>query len=238
MKYILLLLLAIGLYGLYSWYRVIQVAKDANLPVFTQPETVLGSGSELRYIAAGDSTAEGVGASSFEKSYTYRLAQHWAQTNSVSYKNVGILGAQTNDILNKQLKDIIDFKPDVITLSIGANDRTHLKSNSYILENYKSIIKQITEQTSATIYITDIPNFTNAKLLPKPFIYYMEQQTRKLNPEIKSLESDRVKIVNIHDFGWSTYPDLSITFAADNFHPNDEGYNNWTNAFLDRIKNP
>lgn len=236
MKYILLVLVLVGGYALYSWYRVISVAKSANLVEFNQPETILGSGVELRYIAAGDSTASGVGASTFEKSYTYQLAQYWAQTNAVSYKNIGKTGTRTNDVLSAQLQQIIDFNPDVITLSIGANDRTHLKTNKQIMANYKSIIGQILEKTSATLYITDAPNFTNAKLLPQPYIFYMEQQTKRLNPEIKKLESDRVKIVNIHDFGWDTYPDLSVTFAADNFHPNDEGYNNWTNAFLSKIK--
>jgi lysophospholipase L1-like esterase len=45
-----------------------------------------------------------------------------------------------------------------------------------------------------------------------------------------------VQIVNIHDFGWDKFPDLSVTYAADNFHPNDDGYQNWANAFLEKIQ--
>jgi lysophospholipase L1-like esterase len=44
-----------------------------------------------------------------------------------------------------------------------------------------------------------------------------------------------VHVVDIHEFGWKNYPDINVTFAKDKFHPSDEGYNNWTKAFLSKI---
>jgi acyl-CoA thioesterase I len=236
MKYLLIILGLAAVYVLFSYGRVVWVVMQGRNPEIKQEDKQFGTGPALRYIAAGDSTAVGEGASSVEKTYAYRLAEHFAKDHTVSYKNIAVTGATTFDVMEKQLMQIIAFEPDVVTISAGANDRTHLKSNSAIYTNLKSIIDILTDRTSAKIYITDIPNFTGAKLLPKPYIWFLESESKKLNPKLKDLETDRVKIVNIHDFGWDQYPDLQVTFAADNFHPNDEGYNNWTNAFMSRIK--
>jgi lysophospholipase L1-like esterase len=104
------------------------------------------------------------------------------------------------------------------------------------LINYKRIINDLAKRTHAVIYITNIPEFRHAKILPKTYRWFLEFQSAKLNPELLKLENDRVKVVNIHDFGWHNYPDIQKTFAADNFHPNDLGYENWTNAFLNKIR--
>lgn len=236
MKYILIVLGLIAAYALFSYGRIVWIVKQGRNPGINQKDEHFGNGPALKYIAAGDSTAVGEGASSVEKTYTYRLAQHLAKDHAVSYKNIAVGGATTAAVITNQLDQIIVFQPDVVTISVGANDRTHFKSNEAIYNNYKKIINALTDKTSAKIYLTDIPNFSGAELLPKPYIWLLESKSKRLNPRLKELENDRVKIVNIHNFGWDQYPDLQVTFSADNFHPNDEGYNNWTNAFLNKIK--
>lgn len=223
-------------YILVSFARVFLVYQLADNPVVHQGFKIFGSGSRIRYMAAGDSTAVGEGASSVENTYTYKLGEALAHGNEVEYQNVAVIGATTDSFIKDQLQQIIDYKPDIVTISIGANDRTHLKSNADILANYKTIIGELVEKTGARIYITDIPSFENASLLPMPFRSFLESRTRTLNPEIMALETSRVRVVDIHDFGWDNYPDITKTFAKDKFHPNDLGYENWTNAFLYKIQ--
>jgi lysophospholipase L1-like esterase len=64
----------------------------------------------------------------------------------------------------------------------------------------------------------------------------LEYKIKSINPELLKLESSRVKIIDIHNFGWDKYPDLSLINSPDQFHLNDEGYINWTNAFLSKIR--
>lgn len=177
----------------------------------------------------------GQGASSVENTYTYRIAKSLSETNTVEYKNIAVRGAQTTDLLEQQLPQIIDFQPDIITISIGANDATHLISQAKIFENYQEIIRKLSTETTAKIYITNIANFNGASLLPYPFIKFIEWRSGKINPAINNLESERVKIINIHDFGWENYPDLSLIYSSDHFHPNDIGYDNWYKAFWDKV---
>jgi lysophospholipase L1-like esterase len=236
MKILYAILILFALYVLIVFVRFKYTLASAHLPNFIQEEKTFGQGSVLTYVAAGDSTAAGVGASSFERSYTYRVAEYLSKSYTVTYKNVGVSGARTNDVIEKQLNAIIQANPDVITLSIGANDTTHLQNRKVIIENVKTILEALTSKTHAQIYVTTVPIVDRAPLLPYPFLKLLAHRINKTNPEILRLENERVHIVDIHEYGWDQYPDIKTTFAKDQFHPNDEGYNNWTNAFLNRIK--
>lgn len=239
MKFLFALATLIALYIAFSVGRIYYYANFSKNPSIQQKDEVFGSeqepkNPELRYIAAGDSTAAGEGASSVEKTYTYKIAQELAKERTVQYKNIAVRGAQTKDVLETQLAQIIEFAPNIVTISIGANDATHLVSEKNILKNYQAIIASLLENTEAQIYITNIANFDGARLLPIPFVQLIEHRSAKINPKIQALETERVKIINIHDFGWSNYPDKQVTYSLDFFHPSDIGYENWTNAFLDK----
>ena len=221
-------------FGLF-WY------KEKHLPLLTTPDQsqkTFGSGPPLRYIAAGDSTAAGVGASNYQTTYPYQIAEYFAKTNTVDYKNIAVPGARTDDVIKKQMQEIVAYNPDVITISIGPNDATHLASNQTIIDNFRIIISSLEKQTHAKIYITDIASFQGAKILPWFYILLLNFRSMQANSKILALQNDRTKIVDIYTFGWDQYPDRSVTFAKDNFHPNDIGYENWTNAFLDSIQKP
>lgn len=236
MKYIFYFLILVVIYALVSYGRILYYAKYSQNPKIEQKNLELGSGPALKYLALGDSTAVGEGASSVEKTYTYKIAEYLGQTFTVSYKNLGVRGAKTEDVLNSQLSAARQLQPDIVTISIGANDNTHLVSKNQIISNYKKIISYLMNETKAKIYITNIPNFTGASLLPWPYIRLLEWRSSSINKALLGMENDRVKIINIHDFGWNTFPDRSVTYSVDHFHPSDAGYENWTNAFLEKIK--
>jgi lysophospholipase L1-like esterase len=235
MKILYGILILLLIYIVIVFVRFKYTLATAHLPEIAQPEKTLGQGPTLTYVAAGDSTAAGVGASATEKSYTYRVAEFFSKTNTVNYKNVGVSGARTKDVITKQMDAIIAYNPDVVTLSIGANNMTHQQNADATLEDIKTILETLTTKTRAKIYVTDVPIVDRASLLPYPYRKLLAFQINKLNAKILKLESDRVKVVDIHTFGWDSYEDINTTFAADKFHPNDEGYNNWTNAFISKI---
>jgi lysophospholipase L1-like esterase len=209
------------------------------LPAIDQSDKTLGSGPTLRYIAAGDSTGVGYGASSLEDTYAYKIAEFLAGNHTVFYKNISVIGNMSQDVLDRQVSQIISYKPDIVTISMGANDATHLVASEKVLENYKTIIEKLEQETTAKIYITDIANFDDATILPWLYYKLIEYRSGMLNPRLLALDDLRVKMIDIHNFGWSKppYNDRGSTYAADHFHPNDLGYRNWTDAFLDKIQN-
>ena len=233
MKYFYLLVGLLAAYVLIVVFRFIYKVNNLPiLPTINHVERTVGSGIPLRYVAGGDSTSVGVGASSVSATYVGQILDNLAKTHEVTFKNVGVSGANTQDLINTQLQQIISFNPDVVTISIGANDATHLLSRAKTLANLKLIISELTSKTTANIYLANTPNFREGKLLPAFYIMLLEYRDFSLNQNIERLETSRVKIANVHDFTFPESSDRAKTFAADNFHPNDTGYRNWTGAFL------
>lgn len=235
MKTVYAILILLLVYGVFTLIRIKYILATADLKPIAQQNQSLGQGRLIRYIAAGDSTAVGEGASSVEQSYTHRIAEFLARSRTVDYKNVGVSGSTTSDVIAGQLNSVVNFNPDIITISIGANDITHLHRPSTIVANLKTIVETLTRQTNAQIYLTNIPIVDRATLLPYPYRKLLEYQVKRTNPQLENLESGRVHVIDIHEFGWDQYSNITSTFAADQFHPNDEGYNNWTSAFLNKI---
>jgi acyl-CoA thioesterase I len=236
MKILYIIAIILGCYILFAVVKFKYTLATAHVPVFAQTDQTLGAGPALKYVAAGDSTAAGEGASKLETAYAYQVALALTAHHQVEYKNVAVRGARTNDVINDQLSKIIAANPDVITLSIGANDFTHLANPTKTLANFKTILDALTQQTHAQIYVTDIPIVDQVTLLPYPYRKFLGYRIAKINPQIKSLETDRVHVVDIHEFGWDQFGSVKETFAADGFHPNDVGYANWAAAFADKMK--
>ena len=236
-KILLILIAIILLYAFFAYIQFASILHYAHNPNIQQMDMTVGNGPLLRYVAAGDSTAVGIGASSVEQTYPYKLAEYFAKTNTVAYSNTAVSGATTADLIKNQLAKIIAYNPDIITISIGANDRTHLFSTTKTINDYKDIITTLTENTHAQIYLTNIPNFYRTELFPWPITPILELKSKTLNTTINLLATQRIHIVPIHGFGWNNFPDISSTYSLDHFHPNNLGYNNWTQAFLSVINN-
>ena len=228
MKILYGILVFIVLYFGFSYARFIYILSRANLPPIEQKDHTAGMGQKIKYIAAGDSTAVGVGASETKNTYTSQIMEYLAESKSVEYRNVAAIGAQTDDMIENQLESIISFDPDVVTISIGANDITHWIPASKIVENYAIIIDRLIQETKAKIYITNVPRLDKAYLLPWPFRQYFDSQAKKANRALLELEKERVEFIDIHS--------VDSINSADQFHPSDEGYKLWSQAFLSKIK--
>src|SRR6266404_4589255 len=113
---ILVILVYLGFEFGAFWYRAKHLP---DLPVPDQSDKTLGNGPTLRYIAAGDSITVGTGASETARTYPYGVLLELSKSNQVVYRNIAVGGFKTGDVLNKQIQQIIDFKPDIVTISIG-----------------------------------------------------------------------------------------------------------------------
>ena len=183
---------------------------------------------------AGDSITQGIGASSVDKTYAYKLAEELGRNYRVVYRNVAKRGSETEDLINKQLQEIISFDPDIIIVTIGGNDLTHVRLESRVLENYKRVVEEISSKTEAKLYIANIPNFTGVSALPSWYVSLISKRAIAINDDVASLESDRVKIVDVHK-EWFKVPRIKDAIAKDGFHANDYGQIFWLDAFFRRV---
>lgn len=227
-KILLAIFIILGMYGIYVFARIKHIVNEAGNTAITHTDAAFGTGPEIRYIAAGDSTAVGIGSQTSDDAYPNIIANALSRSNYVVYKNVAVSGAKTTEFIETQLQQIIDFKPDIITISIGANDQTHLIKNRSVFKNLQFIADRLIKETDAKIYTADIPDFSGVTLLPSWYVKLIEFRTTKFNEQIQTLASDRITIVPIHSLG-------TVELSKDQFHPNKNGYKAWAHTFIDLI---
>jgi lysophospholipase L1-like esterase len=77
----------------------------------------------VTYVALGDSTVAGVGATRPERTYVHRLAARLRTVYPrVRLVNLGVSGTTAADVVASQLPAALQQAPTLVTLSIGPND--------------------------------------------------------------------------------------------------------------------
>src|SRR5437870_3807915 len=106
----------------------------------------------VTYVALGDSTVEGVGASSPELNYVSRIhARLRGVYPAARLTNLGVGGATSADVLLRQLTRAIELRPDLATISIGPNDITGRVPVKTYEKNLETILGRLTRETTAVV---------------------------------------------------------------------------------------
>lgn len=179
---------------------------------------------ELLYVAIGDSAAQGIGASRPDRSYVGQIADELRESTgqSVRVVNLSVSGATTALAVRDQLprfRDIRALRPDVVTVSIGANDIADWNP-----ERFDGNIRSIFAELPLHAVVADLPCF------------HFPQNERKV------AEANRMLRAAAREHGLVVAPLHEATrrqglrgiltqFARDMFHPNDHGYALWAEAF-------
>ncbi|GAA1055960.1 hypothetical protein GCM10017608_13830 [Agromyces luteolus] len=176
---------------------------------------------EILYVALGDSAAQGIGASRPDHSYVGLLARLIRDTTrrTVRVVNLSVSGATTTLAVQDQLPKLAKYRPDVMTVSIGANDIAKWDAEAF-------------EQNLRTIFAA-VPS--HALVADLPFFYFPhnERKVAVANLILRRVAAESgLEVVRLHREtrvrGWRR---IFTHFANDWFHPNDHGYQVWADAF-------
>ena len=192
------------------------------------------SAPQLKYLAMGDSTAAGWGAGSLSATYPYLVAQTLAARGyRVQVRNVAVGGAKAGDI-TAQLPALQTFAPDVITLSVGANDATHFTSPAEFGSAMQTLIAALERSSARSIAVANTPDMFLAPALPLPLSVATARRARAQNAVLPSLVS-RAHIVDLYGHGKLNARVNPDFYAADRFHPGAAGYAKWAPLFAEKL---
>lgn len=176
------------------------------------------------YLALGDSTAQGIGASTPGRSYVGQLADR-IETHlgsPIRVVNLGVSGSTTGlcarDQLPKALK-VLTENPELVTLAIGANDI--------------ALWDPVAFHRNVSQIIDTLPPHTIVAELPCFHLPWNERLVRQANHMVHFIaESRGLRVVPLHEATQQRGVHGILTeFAQDAFHPNDRGYEVWADAF-------
>jgi lysophospholipase L1-like esterase len=187
--------------------------------------------SPFHYVVIGDSTSLGQGAAKQTENYSYQFAQTTLLPKypSIKISNLGVSGAKTIDVLEKQIEPAIALNPDLIMLSLGANDVTGLVSDADFRRNYTTILQKLTT-SKAQVVLLNIPAFSTVPLMWQPYRWLADQRGHQFNQIVVDIGQNypKVKIVDIYN---GTEPEFRLyperNFAQDKYHPSSAGYGVW-----------
>lgn len=186
-----------------------------------QNKTATGS---FRYVALGDSAAQGIGADDPQKGYVGVLAKRIAAKTGqkVQIINLSKSGARLHDAIDDQVPLVAGYKPDLVTIEIGANDITGY-DDAQFTKQFKQLVSLLPQGT----YVSNMPYFGG--------IVRSEKNVLVANQHITQILKDSgMHLVNMHDITKSRQGPRN--YAVDLFHPSVHGYQNWADAFWKEIE--
>lgn len=193
---------------------------------------------KFTYVAIGDSATEGIGASRPERSYTGVLyTTIKSLQRNTAYYNFGKSGAPAEEILATQLDKAIALQPQLITISVGANDLRIKTRPTIFKKRLYLMIQRIKTETNAQIVINTIPDFSLTPRIPSYLKHVSRIAIKHYNKIIsKAAKAENIICVDLFDHGAYFTKHYPEAISADGFHPSDFGYALWANEMLSQIK--
>ena len=211
-----ILVVAVSLWAVNLWQ--LRASVEANAQWWDEPR---GDSGGLLYVALGDSTAQGIGASTPAKGYVGLVADQLSEATDrpVQILNLSKSGATVRDVIEEQLPRLKGLRADMVTVGVGANDMP-----SYDRERFDEDLEQLLGGLPPGTVIADIPDFMHGPA--------REHSVEAATTTRRLAQQHGFKVVPLHaaveEGGWSR---MATDYAADWFHPNDRGYRVWADAF-------
>jgi lysophospholipase L1-like esterase len=149
--------------------------------------------------------------------------------------NFGISGARAANVVAKELPRAEKLRPDLVLISVSANDVVHLTSIDSVRISLETIIRRLrSANPKVKIVVTGAPEMGAPPRIPWFLRAIASWRTAQMNKMFQAFAGNQ-SIVFAHiaqETGLQFKSDRSL-FAADGFHPNDRGYGLW-NEILNR----
>lgn len=210
---------------------------------FRPIDIAVGAGpSDTEVVWLGDSTSTGVGVDRVEDSMAYRVTS--MRHDDARLAILGVSGAQVHEVLDDQLPALgarVDDGdvPDVVYVSIGANDVTALTRRPQFRERYRSMVEGLAEIVpDAEIVLIGIPDMGTAPRLPVPLRQIAGARAAQLDGVIGEIADDaglhKVDLAGRTSGIFSSDP--GRYFSRDDFHPSRDGHRVWAEAVVSSIE--
>ena len=180
------------------------------------------------YVVMGDSTAAGVGGT-YDRGIAISTAAALQQRHPATMANVAVSGARMDDVRKLQLPQVVRLRPDVVLISAGANDVTHLTRVERMRDDLRAIVSALTAANpDVNIVITGSPDMGSPPRIPRLLRGIASRRTKQVNRMFRA-EAARLGLTfaPIADLTGPMFRSDRTLFAADRFHPNDRGYATW-----------
>jgi lysophospholipase L1-like esterase len=194
--------------------------------------------SPMRFIVLGDSAAAGIGDSDKHGNnfgWGYYLAR--AIQSPLVYSNISRPGAQSQEILDVQLKHALDFKPDLAAVIVGGND---LLRNGFSPQKFHHNLRKIVGALSSqncTVMLLELHDPNKLLKLPKTLAGILDRRINMVNAITRAVAQEfSTKLLQTRTISDIYSKDM---WHVDRMHPSKKGHQylakNFRKILLDKV---
>lgn len=207
-----------------------------HLPEF-DPSSEFGDPDDppIRVAVLGDSSVTAPGVAGPGEIWVSRVCDRLARTRRVQLRSFAAGGALVRDLIESQAADAIAFQPDLIFVSVGANDTI----KGILLRRFERDLDRLVESLAATGAVVVQSGVGDLGTIPRlypPLRNMMSRRSRifdRAHWEVARRHGSTVVDQRSDDLDiW--YRDRSL-WAADHFHVSARGHERWAELVWDTI---
>lgn len=174
-----------------------------------------------RFVAIGDSTAEGVGdpdPAGGHRGFADRLAERLAAVQgSVAYANLAVSGYVTREIRERQLAPALALQPDLVAIMAGMNDLLRPRFDAAAIEADLGAMYRAFSATGCTLLAFTLPDVAHRLIVP-PLDQWLARRVHALGDAIRRAARE----VGAHVIDLAAHPMAADPrmWSADRLHGN------------------
>jgi lysophospholipase L1-like esterase len=185
------------------------------------------------YVALGDSFTAGLVPG--EPRWADEVAR--ALGPDTRYENLAWVGATSADVESRQLDQALGMRPDVVTLVCGANDvleSVRPDADEYAQRLSRMFTRLRFEAPKAAVVTATYPDISRFLDLRPRTRTRVEKGMRRFNAACRAV-ARRHEVALLEGFDHPAATERG-TFAADGFHPSEEGHRHAAMEFLRALR--
>lgn len=191
-----------------------------------------------RFVALGDSLTEGVGdpVEGGRRGWAALLAEGLGADAGpgegpgvgvgvrpgVEFVNLAVSGAQTRDVLDRQLSAALELRPDVASVVIGVNDTLRCTFDIHAVTARLDAVYGALRERGAVLLTACLPDPGAMLGLPGALARPLARRQRAVNTVVHAL-SERHGAVHLHASEGAWLTDRAM-WSADRLHPGERGH--------------
>ncbi len=139
-------------------------------------------GSGRRLVWLGDSTAAGVGASTSAGALPTQVADGLGAAGA-SVAVLAVSGARVADVLADQVPKVAGLQPNLVLISVGANDTIHLTGRGAFRHTYEQLVRAL--PPGVPVVLLGVPDMGAIPRFAQPLRAVSGWRGRNLDAEVR-----------------------------------------------------
>ncbi|MFJ4808448.1 SGNH/GDSL hydrolase family protein [Streptomyces longwoodensis] len=182
--------------------------------------------SPVRFVALGDSLTEGVGDPTGHgwRGWAALLADGLGAGpgEPVRFTNLAVSGAQTRDVLERQLPAALGLRPEVAAVVVGVNDTLRRTFDIHAVAARLDRVYGALAGQGAVLLTACLPDPGDVLGLPSALGRPLARRQQAVNTVVHAL-SERYGVVHLHAAEGAWVTDRAL-WSADRLHPGERGH--------------